>query len=87
MPDYFVWHAGRTVGIELKREDGVLSVAQKAMHPMLWAAGVPVYVCRSAEDVVECLDLEHIPMQQNYVNAILREKRNGNERTTQSGAA
>lgn len=87
MPDYFVWFAGRSVGIELKRENGVLSDAQKAMHPMLTAAGVPVYVCRSAEDVVQSLYLEGIPMQQNYVNAILREKRDGIESATGRGAA
>lgn len=86
MPDYLVWHNGRTIGFELKREDGVLSNAQKAMHPKLVAAGMPVYVCRTPEQVIEWLDIEGIPMQRNYVNAILKESKHGNTRTASSSA-
>lgn len=84
MPDYFVWYNGRTIGIELKREDGVLSDAQKAMHPKLAGAGVMTYVCRTPEQVIEWLDIEGIPMRQNFVNAILKERRNGNSTSTGS---
>lgn len=89
MPDYLVWHDGRTIGVELKRENGVLSDAQKEMHPKLLAAGVPVYVCRSAEDVIEALDIYDIPMRRNFVEAILRERRerHGDSKATGSGAA
>ena len=87
MPDYLVFHGKRCIGIELKREDGVLSNAQKAMHPKLHAAGVMVYVCRTPEQVIEWLAIEGVPMRKNFVDAILRENRNGNISTTQSSAS
>lgn len=43
MPDLLIFHAGRTYGLELKREiGGRLSVSQKDMHARLTAAGVSV---------------------------------------------
>jgi hypothetical protein len=73
-PDYLVLFNGKVVGIELKREGGVLSAAQKAMHPRLYRAGCPVYVCRTPEEVVEYLNIERVPLRQNFVEAILRNK-------------
>ncbi len=53
-PDLGVFHAGRVVLLELKRERGwALSPAQRALHPRLAAAGFPVAVCHT---VVEALD-------------------------------
>lgn len=86
MPDYFVWHGGRAVGIELKRENGILSDVQKAMHLKLLAAGVPVYVCRTPEQVIEWLHIEGVPMRQNFVDAILKEKRRWQDQRQHSDA-
>lgn len=53
-PDLGVFHAGRVVLLELKRErGGALSEAQKRLHPRLADAGFPVVVCHT---VVEALD-------------------------------
>lgn len=87
MPDYLVFFAGRVIGIELKREDGVLSKAQKEMHPRLLAAGMVVYVCRTPEQVIEWLMLEGVPMRENFVRAILKEKIYGDEGTEGGSAA
>lgn len=87
IPDYLFWHNGRSIGIELKRQNGVLSDVQKEMHKNLRAAGMPVYVCRTPEEVIQALDIEGFPMRRNFVDAILREHKHGQSSTAQSSAA
>jgi hypothetical protein len=53
-PDLGIFHAGRLVLLELKRErGGYLSPAQRALHLRLVNTGFPVAVCHT---VVEALD-------------------------------
>lgn len=87
MPDYLIFFNGRVIGIELKRETGVLSQAQKDMHPKLLAAGVTVYVCRTPEQVIEWLAIEGVPMRENFVKAILKGNVHGKQSTEGSSAA
>jgi hypothetical protein len=54
---------GRCIGIELKTEDGPLKQSQKEMFPLLKAAGVDVYICRSVEEVVQTLVEQGFPMR------------------------
>jgi hypothetical protein len=63
MPDCLIFHQGRAVGIELKTDKGKLTIQQETMHERLTKAGVPVYVCRSMDQVFESLQLEMIPMR------------------------
>jgi len=49
--DWFLFGAGRAFGLELKRPGSYLSPAQKAFHARLGAAGVPVAVCRSLDEI------------------------------------
>ena len=49
--DLLIFGAGRTVGIELKAPGGYLSPVQKSFHARLEAAGVPVFVCRSLDEI------------------------------------
>jgi hypothetical protein len=71
MPDIIIWFEGRTVGIELKRVGGYRSKAQREMHPRLEQAGVPVYLCRTPESVLDALLREHIPVQPSFVHQLL----------------
>jgi hypothetical protein len=61
MPDIMLFHAGGAFGIELKAGKNVLSPAQREMFSRLRDAGVPVYICRSVEDVVDVLQREKLP--------------------------
>jgi hypothetical protein len=75
MPDILVFFAGRCVGIELKAGSG-LSAAQRGTHSDLHAAGIPVHVCRSVDDVLQALSGEGIPIRADrshvsYANAPL----------------
>jgi hypothetical protein len=63
MPDCLIFHQGRAVGIELKTDKGKLTIQQETMHERLTKAGIPVYVCRSMDQVFESLQLEMIPMR------------------------
>ena len=63
-PDCGVFWRGRVVLIELKRPRyGVLSDAQKALHPRLEATGFPVTVCRSAPEVVDVVTAAGVPLR------------------------
>lgn len=55
MPDLLFFSRGCAFGIELKSAKGGLSKAQRAAHPMLARALVPVRVCRSVEEVEAAL--------------------------------
>ncbi len=50
MPDILIFYDGHTWGLELKAGTG-LSEAQKALHPLLRAAGVHVAVIESVEEL------------------------------------
>ena len=76
-PDYLVIFPKKNfLGFELKKENGVLSASQKLRHPKLIAAGMTIYVCRKPEQVIEWLEIEGCPMDNRWVNSILRENRN-----------
>ena len=63
MPDILVFHDRRTFGIELKTEKGIVSPAQLSTFNLLEAAGIPVKIARSVDDVA-CFLLERcIPMR------------------------
>lgn len=63
-PDLGVFYRGRLVLIELKRERyGALSQAQRALHPRMEAAGFPVEVCTSVQDVLEAVSRAGIPLR------------------------
>lgn len=57
-----VWNT-RTYYIELKTAAGKLSEAQKERHAQLRAAGAPVAVCRSLEDVLYFLETHDVPLK------------------------
>ena len=63
-PDCGVFWRGRVVLIELKRPRyGVLSDAQKALHPRLEATGFPVTVCRSAPEALDVVAAAGVPLR------------------------
>lgn len=63
-PDGAVWHDGRVVLLELKRSRyGVLSDAQRALHPRLAAMGHPVSVVRSVEEALDVLRDRSVPLR------------------------
>ena len=63
-PDLGVFWSGRVALLELKRSrSGVLSPAQKALHPRLDAAGFPVAVCRSVPEALEAVAARGIPLR------------------------
>lgn len=68
-PDLGIFHAGRVVLLELKRERGVLSPAQKLLHPRLAAAGFPVSVCHSPEDALRAVEAAGVPVRKWRVTA------------------
>lgn len=57
-----VWNT-RTYYIELKTPTGRLSEAQKQRHAELKAAGAPLAVCRSLEDVLFFLERHGMPLK------------------------
>jgi hypothetical protein len=61
LPDIWIAHQGRVRCIELKAMSGRLSDSQKWLHPKLEAAGIPVAVCRSLDEVLEHLADWQIP--------------------------
>ena len=63
LPDCLVFHNDTCIGIELKTEKGKLSAAQKAMFPLLEAAGIKIFVCRSMIEVDDVLRNCLVPMR------------------------
>jgi hypothetical protein len=64
MPDLMVFHRGCAIGIELKAPGGGhLTAVQRTMHERLRAAGVPVYTCRSLDEVIAALEREGVPLR------------------------
>ncbi len=63
-PDLGVFHAGRVVLLELKRERGwALSPAQRALHPRLAAAGFPVAVCHTVVEALDAVSAAGVPLR------------------------
>jgi hypothetical protein len=63
-PDLGVFWQRRVVLIELKRERrGVLSPAQRALHPRLAAAGFPVSICRTVVEALDAVSARGVPLR------------------------
>ena len=60
-PDLLIVHAGRAIWIELKAQRGTVSAQQAGTMADLRAAGCPVYVCRSLDDVIAALHEAEVP--------------------------
>ena len=79
MPDIFVFDRidknQNIVGIELKTGNNSATSAQRAMHAKLQAVGIPVYICRSQEDVLAALYRENISCRSLHMGA-LNDQRN-----------
>ena len=61
MPDILIFFGGKTVGLELKAYGRSPSASQRTMFAQLEAAGIPVYVCFSVEEVMKMLRTERMP--------------------------
>jgi hypothetical protein len=61
IPDIFVLYRGRAHMIEVKPEDGELSVAQRSVAAAVLASGGRVGVARDATETLACLDEWQIP--------------------------
>jgi hypothetical protein len=61
MPDMLLFYEQRCYGIELKTGKNAVSPDQKETIHRLGNAGVPVWVCRSAEDVIDVLQVIGLP--------------------------
>jgi hypothetical protein len=68
-PDILIFFNGRVTGIELKTESGRVSKDQNQMFLLLHGAGVPVYICRSADDVIGVLEQQSLPHRNMEVAA------------------
>ena len=63
-PDCSVWWNNRVVLLELKRErGGVLSPAQKVLHPQLAEQGFPVAVCRTVVEALDAVSAHGVPLR------------------------
>jgi hypothetical protein len=63
-PDLGIFYRGVVVLLELKRARyGVLSPAQRALHPRLLHAGFPVAVCRSVNEAVDAVAAAGVPLR------------------------
>ena len=60
-PDLLIVHAGRAIWIELKAARGAVSTRQAETMAAIRAAGCPVYVCRSLDDVIAALHEAGVP--------------------------
>lgn len=67
LPDLWFLYRGACYVIELKAEDGFLSVAQKLRLPLLRLAGVPIAVACTAEQVLRALDTWAIPRERRVI--------------------
>lgn len=63
VPDMEFHYRGRAMCVELKAEKGRLSPEQKALHARLKAAGTPVAVCRSLDDVTAFLTAQGVALR------------------------
>lgn len=49
------------VGLELKSQEGTVSLDQKRVHSALERSGWQIFVCRNLSDVLEALDTAGVP--------------------------
>lgn len=63
VPDMEFHYRGRALCVELKAERGRLSPEQRVLHARLKAAGTPVAVCRSLDDVIDFLRAQGVPVK------------------------
>jgi hypothetical protein len=63
LPDVGIVHQGKVIWLELKAKRGRLSPAQAYCHQRLEAAGSPVSVCKTLEDVEAALVRAGIPVK------------------------
>lgn len=63
VPDLIVIDGGRCIAIELKAGKGGLTPNQKRYHRLLGLARVPVYVCRSLDEVIAALERSGVPLK------------------------
>lgn len=68
-PDLILIFNGRITGIELKTEDGRISKAQHLMFLRLHEAGMPVFICKSTDDVIGVLELQSLPHRKAKIAA------------------
>lgn len=61
IPDLWMFFRANAYCIEIKRQDGELSLPQQSVAVALTLAGVRVGIAQSAEDVLLCIDDWHIP--------------------------
>jgi hypothetical protein len=87
MPDILVFDVKRLIGIELKITGISPSNVQKAMHAKLGMVGVPVYICRSQEDVIGILRSEQIPMRKHWMQGAPHGAATSNPSSAEGSAA
>jgi len=63
MPDILIFFNGRTYGIELKVGRNKQGAAQEHMQLLLAGAGVPMFICRSVDDVQHVLKSMDLPIR------------------------
>lgn len=63
IPDRCILWSGRAYFLECKSKHGTLSNSQKAMFPRIEAAGCPIVIVRSIDDVAAALDAWGIPVR------------------------
>lgn len=61
--DLLFWFQGRGYGIELKIPGESLSMAQRARHIEMRAAGMEIETCRSVDDVIAVLNHWKFPLR------------------------
>ena len=61
IPDTFVLHRGRTYYVEIKTNEGALTIEQQSVAAAVTVAGGRIGVARSADEVLACLDEWQIP--------------------------
>ena len=65
LPDLWFLCRGRTFCIELKTDGGVLSDAQKKLHPRMEWHGMPLAVCRNLDQVLAQLKAWGLPVRRH----------------------
>jgi hypothetical protein len=86
MPDILIFHHGRTTGLELKVRNNTPTSKQRTMHAQLWAAGVPVYVCTSVEEVIAALRAADLPFRTLQIQGAGSGEENKQSETRSSAA-
>jgi hypothetical protein len=72
MPDILLFYCSTCLGIELKRPGGKQSANQIGMESKLRAAGVPVAVCHSVDEVLNEIRQWGLPLRANVAEKSFR---------------